>query len=497
MMKSSNFWQKLTIKNKIAAFTGAVLIIIVVAVLFDAWIVKYFMMDFNAILDDNACGDNIINVLKEESSAFVQYVESPSVESRGKLKECIENTNEVMYAIPMDYNHLGETRYAQLQSIRSSYEVYGKARDEIMNGLLKGASYIGRLYEIYEMQEYLHQYAQVYMATTLEEGNARYQELLPSLFMVPIAAIAVSILLIFIIIHLAMMMNETIIDPVLNLANASRRIAANDFYIEDVETNNQDEIGELVKAFNKMKYATGEYISALEEKREALDRLHTQELEKLEVDKQLESMNLELLKSQINPHFLFNTLNVIGGMANLEDAETTEQMIVALSSLFRYNLKTQETEVILSRELKVAQDYMYLQKMRFGSRVEYEMDCSIDAEKPLVPTFTLQPLLENSIIHGLSPKLEGGKITLTITEQGNFLHIIIADTGVGMSREEQEKLINNIQSSNSQKAGIGVGNVYRRITRMYDGGNMIINSEKNKGTVIEIVIPYHTEPVNV
>lgn len=294
-----------------------------------------------------------------------------------------------------------------------------------------------------------------------------------------------------------MMMNETIIDPVLNLANASRRIAANDFYIEDVETNNQDEIGELVKAFNKMKYATGEYISALEEKREALDRLHTQELEKLEVDKQLESMNLELLKSQINPHFLFNTLNVIGGMANLEDAETTEQMIVALSSLFRYNLKTQETEVILSRELKVAQDYMYLQKMRFGSRVEYEMDCSIDAEKPLVPTFTLQPLLENSIIHGLSPKLEGGKITLTITEQGNFLHIIIADTGVGMSREEQEKLINNIQSSNSQKAGIGVGNVYRRITRMYDGGNMIINSEKNKGTVIEIVIPYHTEPVNV
>ena len=91
--------------------------------------------------------------------------------------------------------------------------------------------------------------------------------------------------------------------------------------------------------------------------------------------------------------FLFNTLNVIAGMANLEDAPTTEQMIEALSSLFRYNLKNQEKEALLFQELKIAGDYMYLQKMRFGSRVEYEVNCEVDEKTTVVPTFTFQPLL--------------------------------------------------------------------------------------------------------
>lgn len=116
---------------------------------------------------------------------------------------------------------------------------------------------------------------------------------------------------------------------------------------------NEDELGELVHAFNKMKYATGEYIMALEEKRKTLDLLHEEELEKLETEKRLEMIKLELLKSQINPHFLFNTLNVISGMARLEEAQTTEKMILALSSLFRYNLKTPEQFVLLAKELNV------------------------------------------------------------------------------------------------------------------------------------------------
>lgn len=138
---------------------------------------------------------------------------------------------------------------------------------------------------------------------------------------------------------MAALMKETIMAPIFKLVHASQKIAANDFFIRDVEVDNKDELGELVRAFNKMKYATGEYIQALEEKRKTLDLLHEEELEKLETEKRLEMTKLELLKSQINPHFLFNTLNVIGGMASLEEAETTEKMIRALSALFRYNLK--------------------------------------------------------------------------------------------------------------------------------------------------------------
>ena len=127
-------------------------------------------------------------------------------------------------------------------------------------------------------------------------------------------------------------LNRDIVLPVLALVKASKKIASNDFHVEDVKVENKDEIGELARAFNKMKYATQEYILILEEKRKTLDLLHKEELERLEMEKQLEAVQLDLLKSQINPHFLFNTLNVIGGMANLESAETTEKMIMALSS---------------------------------------------------------------------------------------------------------------------------------------------------------------------
>ena len=195
-----------------------------------------------------------------------------------------------------------------------------------------------------------------------------------------------------------------------------------------------------------------------------------------------------LFRSQINPHFLFNTLNVIGGMANLEDAVITEKMIKALSSLFRYNLKTPEEEVPLAKELKVVEDYMYLQQMRFGSRIAYQVTCSVDQEKVLVPTFTFQPLVENAIIHGLSPKEEGGKIRIRIWQSEEMLYIVIGDTGVGMDEEKLRNLREELQKKDG-KTGIGLGNIYKRIYAMYQGSSVNVYSRKNAGTVIKIRIP--------
>ena len=217
-------------------------------------------------------------------------------------------------------------------------------------------------------------------------------------------------------------------------------------------------------------------------------------MEKLEIEKQLETMNLKLLKSQINPHFLFNTLNVIAGTANLEGASTTEQMTEALSSLFRYNLKTQATEALLSQELKIARDYMYLQKMRFGARVEFEINCEVDENRFIVPTFTFQPLLENAVIHGISPKVEGGKITVWIRSNDDRLLIDISDSGKGMDEELLEKVKKQLKvgedtAIDADSVGIGLGNVSRRIRTMYEDGSLEINSKEEEGTTIQISIP--------
>ena len=106
--------------------------------------------------------------------------------------------------------------------------------------------------------------------------------------------------------------------------------------------------------------------------------LHMEYLE----EKQMEAIRLQMLKNQINPHFLFNTLNAIAGMAQIEDAETTERMIEALSRLFRYNLKTTASVMPLEREIAVVKDYVYLQKMRFGERITCTFDHRRGAHLP-------------------------------------------------------------------------------------------------------------------
>ena len=150
----------------------------------------------------------------------------------------------------------------------------------------------------------------------------------------------------------------------------------------------------LIKEFTEMKHSTKNYITTLKEKHK--------------VEQQLEHMRFEMLKNQINPHFLFNTLNLIAGTAEIEDAATTEKMINTLSRLFRYNLRTQTSIMPLEQEVKIMDDYMYLQQMRFGKRIKYICDVDDSCMKELVPTFVLQPLIEIAFIHGLSSLLDGG-----------------------------------------------------------------------------------------
>ncbi|MDD3367825.1 MAG: sensor histidine kinase [Lachnospiraceae bacterium] len=487
--KMSNIWQSMSITKKIGTFTGMVFLIIALSVLFDIWVVKFSLLDFNRILEDNARSSVLVDAMEEEAQLFETYVRNPTDERATKMEEAFARTKAAIDGLPFDYKLIGETRYAKTWSIRNSYELYEIRRDDVLKMGEDRLDYINKLYDVYDMQTYLQGYTKTLMRYTMEAGSQTYQRMFPGLILVPFAVLAFSSLLLWTMVMLARVMNRTIIIPVMELVKMSKRVADNDFFVADVAVQNKDELGELVRAFNKMKYATGEYILALEEKRKTLDLLHAEELEKVNVEKRLETMKLDLLKSQINPHFLFNTLNVIGGMAMLEGAETTEKMIKALSSLFRYNLKTPDVEVPLSKELKVVRDYLYLQQMRFGNRVSFEIDCQADEESVVVPTFTFQPLVENAIIHGLSPKEEGGRIRIRIWERGKLLHITIADTGVGMTAEQLESLRSGLSQENHTHSGIGLGNIYNRLASMYQGSSIAIYSREQVGTVIVMEIP--------
>ena len=164
-------------------------------------------------------------------------------------------------------------------------------------------------------------------------------------------------------------------------------------------------------------------------------------------------------------------------------------MIMALSNLFRYNLKNSSKEAILSQELNVVRDYMYIQQMRFGERLKFQIECDVEESSAIIPTFTFQPLVENAIIHGLAKKEEGGKIHIRVWEREGETFITVCDTGVGMPAEKLERLRKKLEEGNVSRDSIGVGNVYRRFKIMYPEGQFTIYSRENKGTLIKLQIP--------
>ena len=253
------------------------------------------------------------------------------------------------------------------------------------------------------------------------------------------------------------------------------------FDIKELPVRRRDEIGQLNLAVNQMKDSMKSVITTLHEKQELTEQLYEQEME-------LEKARFSALQSQINPHFLFNTLNVINGMADMEGAGTTGELIRSLSRLFRYSLENHSDRVPLFQELTVIKDYIYIEKKRFGERLSYVLKADVDLESYEIPSFTLQPLVENSIRHGILVRPKGGVVAIRIMERGEELVIQVLDNGAGMEKAQREMLLAGKERQDNRASGIGTGNVFRRLRLMFPGCRIRISGRKGRGTCVEIRI---------
>lgn len=482
-------WMTISIKRKIGFFAAMVILIMALSATFSICIMNFSLGGFNTILNDNSRCHDFQEALDLEIESFADYIRDATPDTRDQYVLSCVRTERCLRSLPFDYARIGTERYARTWSILNGYETYQAYRDELAETQVRESDFVERLYRVYKMQEYLQTYARRLVQVTLKEENDSYQEKVPVFYNMPYLILAISAVFMGFVMFLTKILSNALVSPAVLLAQCARKIAKNDFTGEDPSVENRDEMGELVRAFNKMKRYTKGYIDTLKENHRMSELLHREEIERVEMEKQLSGARLELLKSQINPHFLFNTLNMIACMAKLEEAVTTERMISSMGSLFRYNLKTSEQIVTLARELKVVQDYMYIQQMRFGSRILYSCDLKVDAEQAMIPAFTLQPVVENAMVHGLSKKEQGGRVHVRIWEQGNRLVISVADTGLGMSEERLAEVTEAMKERRTSRIGIGLGNIYKRIHMMYKQGEFRIASIEGRGTVIQMFIP--------
>ncbi|MBS4174461.1 sensor histidine kinase [Bacillus sp. FJAT-49736] len=284
---------------------------------------------------------------------------------------------------------------------------------------------------------------------------------------------------------LAIRISGGITNPIKRLSLAAKEISAGHLTGEDIQVTSKDELKLLTETFNQMRKNIIDLVNEIKDKSE--------------LDKLLKELELKNLQNQINPHFLFNTLNNIAKMAYLEEAPETTRLIESVSTLLRYNLENIDKPSTLKDEINVVKEYFYIQQTRFGDRITFFTHIDESCMNVPIPRLTLQPIVENAFIHGVESKEEGGTITLSIFKKGEQIFIEVTDDGLGMEEETKARLLNYVNDSEIQSnelhkrsghsTGIGVINVIKRLQLFYQQKDIVeIESEKGRGTTFRFKI---------
>ncbi|MBO4921588.1 MAG: histidine kinase [Lachnospiraceae bacterium] len=232
---------------------------------------------------------------------------------------------------------------------------------------------------------------------------------------------------------------------------------------------------------------------------------HTSELwEKLiENEQVIQRAEMRVLQEQIKPHFLYNSIETIGYLAVDAGAEKVHSALETLGSFYRNFLSKGDREIPLKREITIIKDYLSLQKLRYGDIISDEYDIAPDTEECIIPKLILQPLVENSIYHGIRQKGEKGTIRISSHMEDGELHLIVRDTGVGMSDEQIEKVLSTDSTDNDDStatqpglgSNFGLWGTIERI-RCYCNKDDVVKIKSEPGEYTEIEIIINTEMKN-
>lgn len=289
-----------------------------------------------------------------------------------------------------------------------------------------------------------------------------------------------------VIIHLT----GSMIRPLKRLATSANEVAKGNFETELLPITSEDEIGIVTKAFNQMVVSIRQYIERLRQSMEIHQFLKEKELM---METHLKDAQLKYLQAQINPHFLFNTLNAGVQLAMMEGADRTYDYVQNVAEFFRYNVKKGNETVTVREEIELVDNYIYILNVRFSGEIHYEKDVEEKLLSIQMPGMILQPIVENCINHGIREMEGRGKIWLSVYEENDLVCISVKDNGRGISPEKIEKILNGTYRQEKHTGGsngIGMDNVIARL-RLYsemDDVMSIYSEGKDLGTEFVIYL---------
>lgn len=364
-----------------------------------------------------------------------------------------------------------------LESLLRNIDTLKKRVDDIVDSISAGGRYNENIEKldnnIYILTELIQDDIQYYIyyqtrymdkvTDTLQDQIGRFMVVCSVLIGVLIIVVAVS----------AVMIVSGIIQPISQLNQATEKIAQGDFKAR-AQADSDDEVAELAASFNKMAGSMQSLIDKVKED-----------------ERKMRKADLRLLQEQIQPHFLYNTLDTIVWLIESNEPDEAVTMVVTLSDFFREILSKGKEFISIKEEEKHISSYLQIQEMRYRDILEYDIQLDQVIYKYQILKLTLQPVVENALYHGIKYKRAKGCIHIHGEKEGDIIRLTVRDDGVGMDEEELEQLCQQIEKPCQEtEKGFGLANVNERI-HMYFGPEygMKIQSQKGKGTTVEIVIP--------
>lgn len=269
-----------------------------------------------------------------------------------------------------------------------------------------------------------------------------------------------------------------IVEPVKELCDVATSVGTGDFEVR-AQSDRADELAILGQSFNEMVGRIGTLVEDVKSEQE-----------------KLRAIELQLLQEQINPHFLYNTLDTITWLSEMGENEQVILMVNSLSDFFRTGLSNGKSIVSIREEIKHVESYLKIQQFRYQDILDYEINADESIGEYPIPKLTLQPLVENALYHGIKNKRAKGTITISDVSEGDRIILSVKDDGVGIEPDKLEMIRHTLKGEAGEDAGdrsdggFGLMNVLQRIQLTYgEGYGIEIDSAPGEGTEVKVIIP--------
>ena len=488
-------WMYMTLQQKLITLFCLTSVVILAVNLFTYAMISRMMGRVEAVYISNVNLNDLSGGLDDVQAAMTDYLRTKSSDAM-----------EQYYRSEQDYRELLDMLNRQATDnkiLLTEKNIYGLSQSylDLTSAIIqaKRGRNVEKYASLYDEASELYDEVNTFIYSLnndqFKTNSVTYQALVKSMRYMEMITITVLFLVLFGNVSLIVMSTKLITEPLKLLAETADEVAKGNFEVPKLPVKQMDEVGIVTGAFNQMVTSIRTYIEQL---RETLERENQLKEREFLMQNHLKDAQLKYLQAQINPHFLFNTLNAGAQLAMMEDAEKTQQFLLNVSEFFRYNVRKDDQPVTLGEEIRLVDNYVYILNVRFAGEILFEKGIDESLNTIPVPGMILQPLVENAVNYGIRNIDWKGRIELTVCRKGDRISISVWDNGAGMTKERIAQVLSGEiaeEAPASNSNGVGMRNVIERLKLFFnDQAQMDIYSEGlNMGTEVVITIPYSKE----